>query len=264
MKFDLSKASEIQIAKDLALLSEVVARTQVTKEPVIWEFDGAIEDHSILAALLVLFKESSSKKIISQELDSNTDILRFNLNSEEANNSVKQVEANISADSLFPTILKVPLSYLLDELVCNMQQHSGCKEGCIFAKINHKDNTLDILIADNGITIYGSYVNAGRYLEFIGESSAEALNLAKDGYSTKNRPNAENRGYGISSNAKMVVKGLHGCFSIISGAAVYHYTEQAGHQIIGSADFFEWNGTAVIARIPLNVPKDFSFYDYIA
>lgn len=36
-------------------------------------------------------------------------------------------------------------------------------------------------------------------IEEIGDNEAEALKFANEGYSTKNLPEAENRGFGISS-----------------------------------------------------------------
>ena len=122
--------------------------------------------------------------------------------------------------------------------------------------------TIDIALADNGITIFGSYVRAQRYLDLIGNSDAQALYYAKEGYSTKDLPNAENRGYGLSSNIKMIVEGLQGQFSIISGNALSIFDNQETI-VIELPEDIDWNGTLIIARIPLNIPNDFSIYTYI-
>lgn len=50
-------------------------------------------------------------------------------------------------------------------------------------------------------------------MDEINGNDAEALRLANEGKSTKNLPNAENRGYGISSSKEMLSDGLHGSFS---------------------------------------------------
>jgi len=49
-------------------------------------------------------------------------------------------------------------------------------------------------------------------IEEIGDNEAEALKFANEGYSTKNLPEAENRGFGISSTKSMIVEGLGGAF----------------------------------------------------
>lgn len=54
--------------------------------------------------------------------------------------------------------LKTPISYLISELVCNIDQHSDSEFGYIYTQYLSKENSLDICIADDGITIYGSYV----------------------------------------------------------------------------------------------------------
>lgn len=265
MKLNINYSSQDNLlTRELSILSEVVAQTQAAEEVVTWSFGSDLAKNRLLVSLLKVFKDSEPQKIDCPQLDQIAGFSTFKLNPEIANKHVKEIEAGIAAEPLFPSVLKVPLSYLLDELVCNMQQHSGCTEGSIFVGINPHSNCLDVIVADHGITIYGSYVNAGKYLEYVSENPAEALSLAKDGFSTKNRPDAENRGYGISSNARMVVEGLNGSFSIISGSAVYLYTQKTGQQIIGSSDYFEWGGTTVIARIPLEIPPHFSFYDYIS
>lgn len=253
-----------ELQNELMLLTDVVAQSQATNEVVSWEFDEQISHYGLFSSLLRLYKNSCSFTIECSSLEDSINLIEFRLNASNINDEVKTIETEITNNELFPKALKIPLSYILDEFVCNMQQHSQSTEGYIYASINRKYRTLDILVADKGITIYGSYVNAGKYLEYLGECPAEALSLAKDGYSTKNRPDAENRGYGISSNAKMIVEGLHGSFSIISGSAIYLYTPNIGQQIFSFTDFFEWCGTSVIARIPLDIPSDFSFYDYIS
>lgn len=265
MKLNISYSPQDNLlSKELSILSEVVSQTQAAEEPVTLSFGSEIFENRLLVSLLRVFKDSEPNRIDCPLLNQIAGFSTFELDSEIANKHVKEIEARLVEDTLFPSALKVPLSYLLDELVCNMQQHSGCTEGSIFAGINRQTNSLDVIVADHGITIYGSYINSGKYLEYISDGPAEALSLAKDGFSTKNRPDAENRGYGISSNARMIVEGLNGSFSIISGSAVYLYSRKTGQQIIGSSDYFEWSGTTVIARIPLEIPSHFSFYEYIS
>lgn len=105
-----------------------------------------------------------------------------------------------------------PLSYLLGELIDNMNEHSQGKHGYIFSQYLKKEDCIDLVLADDGITVLGSYVKAQKFLDEINGNDAEALRLANEGKSTKNLPNAENRGYGISSSKEMLSDGLHGSF----------------------------------------------------
>ena len=89
----------------------------------------------------------------------------------------------------------------------------------------------------------------------------ESISLAKNGYSTKDRPFAENRGFGISTNLKIVTDVLGGTFSIYSGKALYIKDKQSVKMIDLPYDV-EWNGTIVIARVPLP-PASFNMYNYI-
>lgn len=126
--------------------------------------------------------------------DHNNLIRSFGLTEEETNKVVKEVETDLISKDVRIQNCKMVLSYILDELICNIQQHAGVTQGHICAVKNQVTDTIDICLADFGITILGSYIKVGRYLDIIGDSAAEALCIAKDGYSTKNRPEAENRG----------------------------------------------------------------------
>lgn len=86
-----------------------------------------------------------------------------------------------------------PLSYLLGELIDNMNEHSQGKHGYIFSQYLKKEDCIDLVLADDGITVLGSYVKAQKFLDEINGNDAEALRLANEGKSTKNLPNAENK-----------------------------------------------------------------------
>ena len=155
----------------------------------------------------------------------------------------------------------MPLTYLLDELICNIQQHAQTERGYAYLEYDAETNSIDIIIADFGITIYGSYVAAQKHLDKLGNSDAEALNLAQNGYSVKNLPNTENRGYGISSNIRMVVEGLHGEFAVLSGNALLLRTGTQ-KKILALPPEIDYKGTIVVVKIPAVVPKDFNLYKY--
>src|SRR5574344_3058492 len=98
--------------------------------------------------------------------------------------------------------------------VDNITQHSesGCRY--IFAQEHPKKHFVDICIADNGITLLGSYKKNG---DFDIATDIEAMQAANRGISTKNLPEAETRGYGIITSKRMLTEGLDGNFIMISG-----------------------------------------------
>lgn len=157
--------------------------------------------------------------------------------------------------------LRSALSYFISELICNVEQHAGVDVGYGLSMYDGDKDSLLIGIADGGVSIYGSYIKTQKYLNEVGDSDAHALYLAQNGYSTKNRPGAENRGYGISSNSKMIVDGLGGVFAILSGNALFYHTPE-GKRIYVLPDGAVWPGTLVLAEIPVK-EKAFNIYDYI-
>lgn len=250
-----------RINGEMMALVELVSKIRTDEEI---QFINGTAPNVLLLALIRILKESTYSNINFDDIAKLEDFHAIDLNSDVVNSIVSgMVRSLVDKDGICKK-LSVPLGYLFDELVCNMQQHSGVKEGHIYAAVNKERNTIDLCFADYGITIYGSYINTGKYLDYIGSSHAEAVNIAKEGYSTKNRPDAENRGYGISSNIKMVVEGLNGSFAIISGNGLFHYHKSTGQKVIEMPDGFEWQGTTIIVRIPINIPSNFNFYDYIS
>lgn len=242
-------------------LLNIVRQTENSMDDIVrWSISGYSR---LLFALLKIYKLSSSKDIVAPEVDEFTDLVEFDVSEKEANKLVSKVEANLVSKDGRIKALKPVISYLLDELICNMQQHAQVITGFIYADFDIDSDCIDICLADKGVTIYGSYVQSGKYLDFIGNSAAEALNMAKDGYSTKNRPNAENRGYGISSNVKMITAGLNGNFAMLSGnALMINFREEV--QVASLPEDIEWEGTCVIVRIPIVLPSGFCLYDYIS
>ena len=108
-----------------------------------------------------------------------------------------------------------------------------------------------------------SYLNSicfDRMLHFGSET--EALKLANEGYSTKNRPEAENRGYGISTSKEMLVVGMKGAFFMLSGGAFHRY-ENGANDYIDLRNLFRWQGTVVLMRIPVVLPDGFNYIDYL-
>lgn len=170
------------------------------------------------------------------------------------------IQSTIETQNHLASGLKSPVAYLLSELICNIGEHSRGQYGYIFSqKIN---NCLDICIADDGITIYGSYLRTKKFLDKIAGNEAEALKIANEGFSTKDLPEAENRGFGISSTKRMIVEGLGGSFFMLSGGAFHRY-DMDGSVYVKLPDAVLWNGTIVLIRIPLVLPSGFNYLDYV-
>ncbi len=82
--------------------------------------------------------------------------------------------------------------------------------------------------------------------------------------SSKQLPDAENRGYGIYTSRRMLVDGLGGRYYLWSGNAFYSYNKGLGTPM----NFLElpppiaWHGTVVALRIPYADNKDFNSAEY--
>lgn len=136
--------------------------------------------------------------------------------------------------------------YVMDEIADNITEHSDSKRGyvCISGKV--EAGIIDICIADNGKTVLGSY-NAAQGNEI--SSDLEAMQAANRGISTKNLPDAENRGYGITTSRNMLVKGLGGTFLMMSGDAVYINSPKI-QRFVQMPQGLGVKGTLVAMRIP--------------
>lgn len=134
----------------------------------------------------------------------------------------------------------------------------------MFVQYVDDEDCLSVCIADNGITIHGSYMATGKneYMRFIGEDHAEALRQATKGISTKNLPDNESRGYGISTNLDMVVNGLGGAFFMLSGQAFFR-SDENGEQFVNLPHSMNWDGTIILVRLPLKQKPGFNVYNYI-
>lgn len=153
-------------------------------------------------------------------------------------------------------------SYIISELVCNIEQHANVEFGYGMMYYCQEKKMLTLAIADGGISIYGSFIKNGKYIENVGNSDSKALYLAQNGFSTKNLPDAENRGYGISTSSRLIVEGLNGEFAILSGNALFLRNTNEKF-IVELPDDVLWPGTMVIMNIPLDYKK-INIYEYIS
>ena len=208
---------------------------------------------SCLRAMTAIFHGQTTQEIVP-----------FALDDESTAHVIAQMKEHLQP--YVPELLKslnMPLTYLLDELICNIQQHAQTDKGYAYLMYNKAAKAIEIILADFGITIYGSYVAAQKHLDKLGDSDADALNLAQNGYSVKNLPDTENRGYGISSNMKMVVDGLNGEFAVLSGSALLLQMAN-NRKILALPPEIDFKGTMIMVRIPAEVPDGFNLYDYMS
>lgn len=146
--------------------------------------------------------------------------------------------------------------YVSDEIIDNITEHADTPLGYITASWDA--DALTVCIADGGKTIFGSYLD--RHFEGIGSDQA-ALHAAVSGVSTKNRPGAESRGFGISTSADMIIRGLDSAMVILSGRGLLIRNRERN-------DFTElpepvyMPGTLMCFTMPVK-QDGFTIYDYI-
>ena len=168
------------------------------------------------------------------------------------------VESIIMRQLNLDSNISTGLKYMLGESIDNIIQHAQSERGSIFAQSYPNKKFLDICIADSGITLLGSYQTLP---DNEIESDLEAIQAANRGISTKNLPNAENRGYGIITSKKMLIDGLDGSFIMMSGNALHLYNSE--HQkFIETPSSIRWDGTIIALRMPY-LNKDFHYINYI-
>ncbi|MBC5623551.1 MULTISPECIES: hypothetical protein [Butyricimonas] len=177
---------------------------------------------------------------------------------DDKNNILSTIEFIITKQlNLTPNII-TGLKYMIGEIVDNITEHSHSERGYIFAQAYPTKKYLDICIADSGITLLGSYQKNNE--EEIA-SDLEAIQAANRGISTKNLPNAENRGYGIITSRRMLTDGLNGQYIMISGSAMYARDRNLD-QFIVLPDKIYWKGTIIALRIPY-INRKFQYINYI-
>lgn len=150
------------------------------------------------------------------------------------------------------------LKYMVDETLDNITEHSESERGYIFAQAYPSKGYLDICIADCGITLLGSYE---RLSDNEIASDIEAIKAANRGISSKNLPEAENRGFGIKTSKQMLINGLNGQYLMVSGSCLYAKSKMVD-SFYTMPEGFRWDGTIVALRVPYNSPT-FNYINYI-
>lgn len=150
------------------------------------------------------------------------------------------------------------LKYMVDETLDNITEHSDSDRGYIFAQAYPTKGFLDVCIADRGINLLGSYM---KLPDNEISSDMEAIKAANRGLSSKNLPDAENRGFGIKTSKQMLIQGLGGQYLMISGSSLYIKSRNLD-SFYAMPHGLRWNGTIVALRIPYH-SDIFNYIDYI-
>lgn len=218
------------------------------------EFEKGLQPDKLRKSQFLAIMEKYSRKtyipIISFPATKDSD--------DEKDAILTTVESIIVRQLRIDSNVTIGLKYMLGECIDNIIQHANSERGYIFAQSYPNKGYLDICIADAGITLLGSYKTLENN-EIC--CDLEAIQAANRGISTKNRPNAENRGYGIITSKKMLVDGLKGCFVMMSGNALHLYNPEF-RKFIETPKNIRWNGTIIAFRVPY-VNKDFQYINYI-
>ena len=176
----------------------------------------------------------------------------------ERNEILSAVESLLTRQVQAQPNITAGLKYLIGENVDNIIEHSDSERGYIFSQAYPTKKYLDICIADNGISLLGSYC---KMKGNICTDHLSAMKAANSGISTKNLPDAENRGYGIKTSKKMLVDGLSGNFVMLSGNALF-LKSKSTDQFSALPDIATWKGTIVAMRIPY-VNEGFNYIHFV-
>lgn len=151
------------------------------------------------------------------------------------------------------------LKYIVEECVDNIIEHSESERGYIFGQFYPKKKFLDICIADNGITLLGSY---RKMPSNVYTDDLSAMQAANRGISTKNLSAAENRGFGIVTSKKMLIDGLNGYYVMLSGSALHLKNRKVDKYLLLPAHI-KWQGTIIAIRIPYVDNNNFRYIDFV-
>ncbi len=163
-------------------------------------------------------RPSFLKAKLNNEKEGCLPVVSFPVDANDDNNKneiTSAIEDVIIEKANIPSNVALGLRYVVDEITDNIIEHANSELGYLSAKWTN--DRLELCIGDRGKTIYGSYVDNG--ISGI-EDDGIALQAAMQGVSTKNLPNAENRGYGLSTSRDLLINGLEGSFSVCSGQAI--------------------------------------------
>lgn len=193
-------------------------------------------------------RTGTSLPLFKLDPDSETDAL------EEVNDKIRELIGRTHAESKSAVLnaVSVPLGEMLD----NIDQHSEFSHAALMAQFYPTKEYVDICLADNGISIPGSYERCDIHFT----TDAEAVRMAVErGISTKEDvAGVKQRGKGLRTIHNIVCNGLFGELLISARNCVMHITRNNSRIVPNS----RWDGTVVAARI-LPPGPDFEITDFV-
>ena len=167
------------------------------------------------------------------------------------------------SDSLRNKNIKTQLSYILGELIDNIEDHSMALNGSLSMIYSESEDCLYICVGDNGQTIKGTYESKAEdpLFRIAANDTAMALKFSTEGLSTKELP--QHRGYGLSTSIEMIVRELGGSFMILSGSGFF-ISEESESDIIQLPDNMEFDGTMILIKMPVKEIGNNKLYNIIS
>jgi hypothetical protein len=147
------------------------------------------------------------------------------------------------------------ISYLLSELSDNIVDHARHSHGWISFQYYPTERFIDICLGDSGDGVLASYRRypGPKDYSYITSDGIAIAEMIK-GESTKKE---DERGFGFHTSREMLIDGMGGNFSFISGEALL-----LNYKLLNFGT--EFPGTLAHLRIPLNDLKpSFSVYNYV-
>lgn len=149
------------------------------------------------------------------------------------------------------------LQYPFGEIIDNVDTHSKCNFGALLIQNYPQKQFLDFCIADDGISIPGSYEEFGT--EF--DSDEDAIRMAlEEGVSTRPDTGGK-RGYGLRTTAEMICSGLDG--QVLLSSRETTVFRDGNHTKSNDQKDIPWKGTVFAARV-YPPSEDFSYLDYMS
>lgn len=181
------------------------------------------------------------------------------IDSKQRESLMTLIEQIFFMNSVLSVKFKTPINYMIAEMVDNIVNHAKANKGYIMLQSYPTKGYIDICIVDRGMSVLGSYLNNSKFTNVL--SHKDAMQEAINGSSTKDLPDNESRGYGISTTKHMLVDGLKGYYYLYSGNAFY-VRDYRNDNILELQEEKAWRGTIVFLRVPNVIPNNFDFYSY--
>jgi hypothetical protein len=177
------------------------------------------------------------------------------VSSQIRNNLISQVGQMIRRITGINASFYSGINYLLSELSDNIVDHSLHTHGWISFQYYPESHFIDICLGDSGDGVLASYQRypGPKDYTYIATDKMAIAEMIK-GESTKKE---EERGFGFHTSREMLIDGMRGNFSFVSGQGLL-----LNYKILDFGTKFP--GTLAHLRIPINgLKSDFSVYNYV-